>query len=358
MKKLTIFIFILFIFSISIANVFITDINYSENENRYLQLFPKFTPDKLLDGSFTADFEEYIQDQMVFRSLFIKTKADYNNNVLQKIENNNIYYGTNILINQFILNDKKAMNENIDFINQMSFITDIMLVPNASAFENDKINEMVYNTNQSELINEIYNKIDKNTIDVYSNLANEDNIYFNTDHHWNSKGSYLGYQAYCEDKDINFFKYTFSEVSDNFKGTLYSKSGMFNIEGDELNTVNELYNFDLKIIIEDKEYSSLFFDEHLEKKDKYSYYLDGNHSYVEISNNELSDDSSILIIKDSYAHIFVPYLVKNYQKIYLVDLRFYQKAVSELVSEKNIENVLFLYNVESFVNDRNLKLLR
>jgi two-component system nitrogen regulation response regulator GlnG len=41
----------------------------------------------------------------------------------------------------------------------------------------------------------------------------------------------------------------------------------------------------------------------------------------------------------------------------MVDLRFYQKAVSKLVSEKNIENVLLLYNIESFVEDKNLKLL-
>ena len=357
MKKLTISIFIIFIFSLATMNIFIEDINYSENENRYLQQFPKFSIERLVDGKFTSEFEEYIQDQMAYRNIFIKTKAYFNNIILQKIENNNIYIGENTMVNQFILNDKDLMYQNIETINKLDLNIDVMLIPNASAFESE-INEMAYNTNQEELLNEIYNSLNKNCIDVYSVLEGQDNIYYNTDHHWNSKGSYLGYQAYCNDKSITAYDYTFSEVTNDFKGTLYSKSGMFNFEGDTLSTVNELSNVDVNVLIDNKEYDKLFFDEYLDEKDKYSYFLDGNHSYVEITNNEISDDSSILIIKDSYAHIFIPYLVNNYKNIYVVDLRFYQNAVSDLVYEKSIDEVLLLYNVESFVSDNNISLLR
>ena len=357
MKRLTIVVFLLFITGIALTDAVSCDQEFSENENRYLQQFPEFSIGRLLDGRFTSEFEEYIQDQMPYRDKFIMVKALFNNSVYQKIQNNGVYIGDNELVNQFIVNDRTTIDENIAAVNNFGPDLDVMLVPTAAGFDSS-ICELAYNTNEQSLIADIYGRMEKDTIDVYSYLEGRDDIYFNTDHHWNSRGSYLGYQAYCESKGQKAYGYSFTEVSDDFRGTLYSRSGMFNSEPDRLYTINELQDADLDITVDGKEYNSLFFDSHLDEKDEYSYYLDGNHSLVEIENRQLDDGSSLLLIKDSYAHIFVPYLVNDYQRIYMVDLRFYRQPVSELVSEYGIEDVLMLYNIESFTSDRNIRSLR
>ena len=51
-------------------------------------------------------------------------------------------------------------------------------------------------------------------------------IYYRTDHHWTSWGAYIAYKAYCETAGITPVEYKANRVSDDFKGTLYSTSGV------------------------------------------------------------------------------------------------------------------------------------
>ena len=95
----------------------------------------------------------------------------------------------------------------------------------------------------------------------------------------------------------------------------------------------------------------MYEESYLSKKDKYSYFLDNNHYFIEITNNEISTNEELLVIKDSYANAFIPFLVGNYKKIYVIDPRYYKKSISEYIQQKKIKNVLFLYNIKTIDND-------
>jgi len=357
MKRWTLVVFIGFIFFISIATFVTPDIDYSENENRYLQSFPQFSIDKLLSGEFTSDFESYVQDQIVFRNSFINLKAHVAL-ALKMLENNDVYITDDALVKQFIVNDQSTLENNIAKINAFPYATDVMIVPTAASIEADILNPLSYNTNQEALLAQIDKQLTQNFINVYPSLANGDSNYFKTDHHWNVYGAYAGYQYYMQAKQKSLYNYTFSEVAKDFKGTVYSKSGLFDYPGESFYTINEVADLNLEVTIDGKDYTSVFFEEHLDTKDKYAYFLDGNHSLVSIHNEDINDGSSILLIKDSYAHIFTPFLLKNYENVYLIDLRFYQQPVSDFVVTNNIQDILVLYNLESFCTDTNLNLLR
>lgn len=58
-----------------------------------------------------------------------------------------------------------------------------------------------------------------------------------------------------------------------------------------------------------------------------------------------------MIIKDSYANNFIPFLTENYGNISLIDLRYYKDSVSEYLINNDIKEVLFLYNVNTFNED-------
>jgi len=62
-----------------------------------------------------------------------------------------------------------------------------------------------------------------------------------------------------------------------------------------------------------------------------------------------------MIIKDSYANAFIPFLLTNYSEIYVVDPRHYKESLVDLVNDNKIDEVLFLNyilttNFDSYVN--------
>ena len=91
----------------------------------------------------------------------------------------------------------------------------------------------------------------------------------------------------------------------------------------------------------------------LEGKDKYSYFLNGNNSKVVVKTN-VDNDKKILVIKDSYAHIMSQFLCQNYSEVHFLDPRYTNFNYEEYIQENGITDVLFLYNVSTFVQDKDL----
>ena len=87
----------------------------------------------------------------------------------------------------------------------------------------------------------------------------------------------------------------------------------------------------------------------MEKKDKYEVFTGGNHPHINIKS--LGTQKKLLVIKDSYANSFLPFLTSHYGEIDVVDLRYYMEDVEELIKSKGITDILFLYNVNTFNSD-------
>ena len=110
------------------------------------------------------------------------------------------------------------------------------------------------------------------------------------------------------------------------------------------------------------EEDSLLHRENLEIKDKYTVFLDGNHSIIHITSDarvkpDSDNDKPILIVKDSYAHALIPFLAANYRDIYVVDLRYYHDSVSKLIEEKGIVRMILINNIDFLTTDTNYKML-
>ena len=58
-----------------------------------------------------------------------------------------------------------------------------------------------------------------------------------------------------------------------------------------------------------------------------------------------------MVIKDSYANCFIPFLTEHYSQIFVVDLRYYGDILSDLIRDNDINDVLFLYNATTFFED-------
>ena len=106
-----------------------------------------------------------------------------------------------------------------------------------------------------------------------------------------------------------------------------------------------------------KKQNGLFVESRLAEKDKYMVYLDGNHAMTDIiqqGGGENKEKHVLLVIKDSYAHTFVPFLAQDYDRVIMVDFRYSKMPVSMMVEQFGVTDILVMYNATNFISDENL----
>lgn len=60
------------------------------------------------------------------------------------------------------------------------------------------------------------------------------------------------------------------------------------------------------------------------------------------------------MIKDSYAHCFLPFTFHDFSEVDFVDLRYFNESLRDYMEEKDYTDVLFLYNASGFAEDPNV----
>lgn len=361
----------IFIFLITLLNyLFIKPSIYSEMEKRKLAEMPEINISDMFSGEFMSKYEEYVNDHMIFRDDFIKISS-YFKFIMGNREINDVVIGEdNYLFNKFdyTKEDKERVEKGIGYLNKFGKMYEnvsIMLIPTAEEVLSDKLPKYYSSINQKELIEEIYNKLEINTIDcctlLKENKLGLDQVYYKTDHHWTLQGSYYGYLALCNNlgiKPVDYSKLTFSLLKDNYKGSVYSKINILNCK-DSLYRVdsNKVYKYDVIINEDGRVYKDLFFEENLRGIDNYSLYLGGNNPIVRVTSSGVKNNNKLLLIKDSFSHTLVPYLVHNYSEIVLVDLRYYNLKLSELIEKEKFTDIAIVYNLDTLKNENKFILL-
>jgi len=353
---LSIFI-IIFIFSFSTIFIFSPKKEFSENENRYLQTFPEFTFENLLDGKFISEFESYLTDHFPFRDIFMGIKTKYQLLLGQRLINE-VYIGKDEYLFQKYndpKNTEKLITKLNEFYENNNVNMQIMLAPSSGVINSDKLPNNVSFNKQTETINYIYDNLKFDSIDVTDALieANKNyQTYYRLDHHWTTYGAYYAYLEFCKAnniKPLDISDYNIQTVTDEFNGTIYSKANIYSYKPDKIDVFLNNEQVKVNYVASNKITNTLYEEKHLNTKDKYAYFLDANHALIEITNE--SKEGEILIIKDSYANSFIPFLTSHYNKIHVLDLRFYNGSVTEYIKQNNIENVLFLYNIQGIDED-------
>lgn len=196
---------------------------------------------------------------------------------------------------------------------------------------------------------------DVKTVSIFDALRLHSNeyIYFRTDHHWTQLGAYYAYEQFCKVKGFEPTPLSqFDKKSyEGFLGSFYSDSQSDAMasnpdtveayvpkanatlyaqqqQGDDL--------VDWPVIQDGSDYSS---------ENLYLIFIAGDQPYEEITNQDLTDGSSCVVVKESFGNAFVPYLVNHYQTIYVVDYRYYDGNIADLAKEKGAKDVIMLNNI-------------
>lgn len=362
--KLLAVIFILFLNSFFLIGIIEKDKVFSENENRVLSKVPKLTLDNISSGRFSKKFEKYCVDQFPFRDELVKlkTKTDL---ILGKKEQNGVFISSDgYLIENFSTPDNEAIYQKLLAINKFTkkykYINqNILIVPNASDILSDKLPKNAPVLSQKPFIEGFYNELDPsiNKIDVYDALKSQTEapVFYKTDHHWTTDGAYQAFfkMAPSMNLKVNPDYYKKILVSDSFYGTLSSKVGYYDGSGDKIHVYVPNNSSDEAVVsyVEEKtKVPSLYSSSKLDTKNQYELFLEGNHPLVKIKTTA-KNTKTLLVLKDSYANCFVPFLTPFYSNIILVDPRYYYEDLYELIEMEGITDILYLYNANTFFDD-------
>lgn len=363
--------FVLVILGIAIINMIMPSKDFSETENRPLQQLPDFSFDELFSGSYGVDFEKYTTDQFIGRDSWveIKNNSDY---LLQKRDSNSVYFGEDGYLFEKLTDstlNKEQLKTNMDRVKEFSdkyseILGDdnvkVMIAPNSFEILSDKLPKFAPTVDESYYLTEMQNILGDNfinLIDVFNQNKDSVDLFYKTDHHWTSDGAFVAYQEWCKSMGItpmSMEDFDVNVVSDDFYGTFYSKARYMGVLKDNIKKYTPKQNIEYSVDYDlgQKQTDTLYNESYLQKKDKYSYFLDSNHAVVDIKTN-VDNDKKLLIIKDSYANSFVPFVVNHYSEVYVVDLRYYRDRISTFIEENGITDALVLYNFSTFTTDSN-----
>lgn len=372
-KRILLALFFAVIFLLPIASLIVPDKTFSELENRALKSAPTFSADTVLDKSFMDGTESYLADHIVLRDEIAKAKSAIEL-AAGKRELGGTYVCEDKLVEHIGKPDETVTALNAEEINKFAqkysgkIDTTVMLVPTAETIYSSILPMSAPYIDQTAYIKSFYDMLQNvNTDDAYAVLSahQKEYIYYRTDHHWTSYGAYLGYTALAKPlnfKAVSHDMFNIEHVANDFLGTLYSKALCHEDFADTIDLytysqgdpVNEVVRYMGK---NTQTYSSIFFRENLEGKDKYTVFLGQNTPVVKINTN-VKNGKKLIVFKDSYANSMMQFLTLHYEQITIVDLRYLNVPLSEYdVDMNDYQQALFLYNVGTFTGDQSMRKL-
>ncbi len=361
--------FLLGMAGILAADFWIPDRFFSETENRTLAQKPAFSIQGWLDGSYQKNYEAYVTDQFPWRDRWIAAKTG-TQRLSGKKDSNGVYFAPqNTLVErhtQESVDTGKAERKVRRMMEQAQKIQDmvegrvgVMLVPSAEAVQVQRLPAFAAGFDQAGWIRQIQKQAAQTGIlapDALSSLAAHggEEIYYGSDHHWTTLGAFYGYQAFAESFGLSspsLAEYERTVVKEDFWGTLQAKVNL-PVRPDKMEVFARRGEgeHETAFVYEDRREISCYFGQRLGTKDAYAFFLDGNYPVVRICGDG-AQDRSILLIKDSYANCFAPFLTRDYKTIWLVDPRYYRRDLAEAVAEYAPTDVLYLYNFFQFVEN-------
>lgn len=361
---------LLFIGMIAALHLLTPDRAFSESENRVLERLPHFSLQALVSGRFASNYEKYVSDQFAFRDVWIGVKSDADR-LMGKKESNGVYLGADgYLIQKFTALTAGDLEDKVAAIHSLDSVTPglqkyVMLVPTAVTLLKDKLPAYAPAGDEPKYLDQVRQSLhsDIRFVDVYPALyaERENPVFYKTDHHWTTRGAYYAYRELCrqmgiipqEEEDFHI-----RQVTNEFYGSLYSKSGFRRLQPDsiELYVPKEDQTYTVEYVEEQQTSDSLYEMENLNKKDKYTVFLNGNHALIHITTGH-PGEKKLLVVKDSYANSLIPFLTEHFSEIYVADLRYYEEDLVKLVQEQGIHDMLLLYNIQTFLEDPSIKKL-
>lgn len=344
---------VLVLLSLSAGSLLTPDRAFSANENRYLQQAPEFTWRRLFSGKFTAEAEDYTSDQIWLRDFWMGAKS-----TLQRLSGagdiNGVYlasdgsYVTRVTEDGF---DDERYAANLEAVRAFfdacpAQSCRLLLAPSAQTMREAVLPANAPTYDAESRYRQAQAVLGDGLVDVRQALSEVAQPYYFTDHHWTTAGAYAAYGVWAEATGHAVREAPLQELSAPFRGTLYSKVLLPDSLCDTVAVPKEAGILSMEA--DGETYEQLLFMDKAQEKDVYQVFMGGNYARAVIRTGT-ENGKHLLVIKDSFANCFVPFLLGDYETITVLDLRYYKGSVQEPAGQS--DDVLVLYELSGFAAD-------
>lgn len=343
---------------------------FSPTENRSLQTRPALSLRDVLSGRYETRFDDYVADQFPLRDAWIALKSGLDR-LAGSTQSSGVFLGRDgYLIQRFEAPSEADYAATVDalkgFLNRHASIPQyVMIAPTAAEILSDKLPALAPAGDEKAYLDRLMGDLagsPARLIDVRPALTAakaQTQLYYRTDHHWTTDGAYLAYLELARAAGLSgeAVNYERRLLSVSFAGTLSALSGFRVNERDAIAAYLPADGGPQMVVTymgEGGRSASLYEASRLDTRDQYAVFLNGNHAQVRIE-TAAQNKRVLLVLKDSYANCLIPFLPPDYQKIIVVDPRYYTGDLEVLMEAEGVNEVLILYNAATFATDTALR---
>lgn len=351
-----------------VVNLLVPDKEMSSSEGRRLEGRPELSLEALLSGDYMEKYEKYLTDQFAGRELFRNVKVTLNRVGGSREENGVLIGKNNQLLETIAIPNQESLNANLEAIEKFAasnkdMDVTMILVPDAANILKEELPVFYSAADQNRMITQVRRKLENsvNWVDVESVMhkhADED-LYYKTDKHWTTTGAYYVFESAAEQLGISESiagKFAIYPVSSTFSGELSARSGCET----DIKEIIDIYTpikGDTDLIVnyvdEQRKTTSLYDSSKIKSANQYEVFLGGDTSVIDIKT--VSERSErLLVIKDSFANSFIPFLTPYFREIVVVDPKYYGGTIEDIMDTYRITDTLILYGGNTFFQDNNM----
>ncbi len=338
-------------------------------ENRKASSIPSFSFADWMSGDYQERLQDYSNDHVAFRQGWIHLKCFVDEMLLMKTEEDGILLGkdSQMFTREFVPADEnERFSKNVSalatFMETAQVPVTVMLVPSPAAILSEQLPAYAPMVSEDSMLAYVKNELQPlgTVLDVRDTLyAHKDEyIYYRTDHHWTTLGAYYAYLDFCRQSGKEPCNPDWEQAVqiEDFYGTHYSKTRYPLTRPDTITYFpmdNQMIEYKVTgdAVFEAQEPQGVIDLPQFHEYDKYAAFLGGNPGYCVIAGQ---GEGKILVVKDSYANCFVPFLLSNYEQAGVVDYRSYAYGLSNLVEKEGYDEILILYSLQGFAKDTGL----
>jgi hypothetical protein len=381
-----------------IASVTMKKADVSAMENRKLTPLPKYTDSALWSGAYFKQMDMYYADNFPFREKWISISSSFRNSIGFQSSEIKMYDQ----VNDAEANEKKDTTKDVVQTNGplpddgavgevkkrvfvfkqrafemfgggeamgRSYATVInsynrllspgiqvynLIIPVALEFEITEKYAKLQKPNRPAIEN-IYNTLDSSIKKVWAideiRKHRTEYIYFSTDHHWTSLGAYYAYRAFCATAGIIPVSLDSipSKVKPAFLGSLYRLTRDPSLKSNPDSVRYYLFSDSVNFYVGSSNNinywaKSKMYGEGASGANSYSVFLQGDLPIVKMETQH-KNGRKIAIVKESYGNAFAPFLINNYEKVVVVDQRYYTGDFISMLKAEGINELLFINNI-------------
>lgn len=181
-------------------------------------------------------------------------------------------------------------------------------------------------------------------------------LFFKSDFHWTQLGAYYAYQAFAKSVGLTptpLSDFETEVTTETFIGltNTYANDPRINSFYDTIHVYWPRKEHTMAVYLSDMSLYRVYNSTIQPSIKNYSCYLTGDQAYSEINVPENDQDKTVLVIKESSANAFVPFLTEHYGNIIVIDPRHVMLDVRKIVEEKGVDDIILFATASTCTRD-------